>query len=543
MQKTLILIGLYFHFVGAIYADNLITLNLNNPSNPAVFELDEEKGYWKETYNTSEEYRWIEFDLFSFSHISSGFGGGNVGGGMSYWDGFTYCTTGDNTNYGEGGSGGWVSQQWGCMAGGGIKTDNQGKVLTDDDGKIIVEKGIPYLVAYWGYWIESEETENPSLQVKFTDNKAYEPVGVYICNHPWAYYGNISGDGFANSLTREGDYFKLSVHGLNEKGEDIGITVDYLLAEFKNGELIQSPDWHRLDLSELGSVNGIYFTMETSDSDPIHGPNTAVYFCLDKLQVRSTETTIPTPSRPSGLKGISSETTIDFSWSASAENENVKGYNLYLNGLFKAFAEDTLYTFTGLFPYTNYQIGIEAVTDNETLSGKAFITVKTTDETPPSMPENLSGTTAEYTMTLSWDASTDNVAVTEYHIYLNGERQRRVTDTSFTLTGLDSGTTYFVEVEARDEAGNRSEKANKTISTQTISTSIDTKTNDINIDLHSEKIFIKATKEARIEIYALTGIRVLSEAVFPGNNIIDLTHLSHGNYIVKYENQRTKFIK
>jgi hypothetical protein len=55
-----------------------------------------------------------------------------------YWDEFTVCNSGDNANHGSGGSQGWVDYQWGCMAGGGIKTDASGRVVKDVSGKVEV---------------------------------------------------------------------------------------------------------------------------------------------------------------------------------------------------------------------------------------------------------------------------------------------------------------------------------------------------------------------------------------------------------------------
>ena len=45
--------------------------------------------------------------------------------------------------------------------------------------------------------------------------------------------------------------------------------------------------WEWVDLSELGQIASIYFTMESSDTGD-YGINTPTYFCLDKLTV-STE--------------------------------------------------------------------------------------------------------------------------------------------------------------------------------------------------------------------------------------------------------------
>ena len=272
----------------ATKSDDIITLDLSQPTNPASFDLDAD-GVWIHTY--SDDYTWIAFnDLFTLSHLippSNSFGG-------YYWDGFTYSQNGDNSNYGSSGdSQSWVSKQWGNMAAGGIQTDIAGNILKDEEGVVLTSTDNPYLVACWGYFMEDEYYENNylpepthNLQILFSDEKMYEAVGIYVNNHPWPFYGNINGDGFARALDQEGDYFKLLVHGLDENLQNNGQVVEHFLAEYRDGALVQSPDWEWIDLTNLGEVSGIYFTMETTDSDPMWGPNTASYFCMDKLQIR-----------------------------------------------------------------------------------------------------------------------------------------------------------------------------------------------------------------------------------------------------------------
>lgn len=278
-------------------ANGIITLDLSSPMNPESFDVNA-NGVWTGTYN-DEDYTFFEANSpFAFSHILDGVGA-SYGG--YYWDGFTYSKNGDNTNHGNGGSMGWISNQWGNMANGGIKTDSEGNVMKDENGVVLTDADAPYLVAYWGFSMEPEyfytvpyygvNLTEPAhnLQTLFMDGNTYEAVGMYVNNHPWPYYGNISGDGFARALDQEGDYFKLIIHGLDANWEETGKSVEHILAEYKNGELIQSPNWEWVDLSSLGEIGGLYYTMKTTDEDPTYGPNTAAYFCMDKLQIKAVE--------------------------------------------------------------------------------------------------------------------------------------------------------------------------------------------------------------------------------------------------------------
>ncbi len=234
-------------------------------------------GYWEGTYE--EDSTFIQFGDFVFSH-SSGWGG-------MYWDGFTYATNGDSARYGipcyshpcdTSHSSPWINHQWGVMAGGGIKTI-AGNTVTQ------VEKGIPYLVGYWGFY--EEAFGGHSLEVHLDDNSLFAPREIYISNHPWPYWGNIYGDGFARPLKQPGDYFKLWIHAVyDDNSKD---STSWLLAEYDPYEpdsVYQEAVWQRIPLTTLGSgIKSLYFTMETTDADPMYGPNTAVYFCMDKLKV------------------------------------------------------------------------------------------------------------------------------------------------------------------------------------------------------------------------------------------------------------------
>lgn len=67
----------------------------------------------------------------------------------------------------------------------------------------------------------------------------------------------------------------------------------------------------------------------------------------------------------------------------------------------------------------------------------------------------ISGKTSS-SISLAWNASTDNVGVTAYNVYMNGSLQTTTSSTSTTISGLTSSTTYSFYVVAKDAAGNSS---------------------------------------------------------------------------------------
>jgi len=61
---------------------------------------------------------------------------------------------------------------------------------------------------------------------------------------------------------------------------------------------------------------------------------------------------------------------------------------------------------------------------------------------------------------LAWNASTDNVGVTGYDVYVNGALMISPTTTTGTIGGLNPSTTYSFSVKAHDAAGNSSAASN-----------------------------------------------------------------------------------
>ena len=86
----------------------------------------------------------------------------------------------------------------------------------------------------------------------------------------------------------------------------------------------------------------------------------------------------------------------------------------------------------------------------------------TLDTEAPSVPTNLvASNPTSSTIDLNWNASTDNITVASYDIYIDGENSFNTTSTSFTTTGLFSETNYCFTVYAKDEAGNTSTVSNQ----------------------------------------------------------------------------------
>ncbi len=94
------------------------------------------------------------------------------------------------------------------------------------------------------------------------------------------------------------------------------------------------------------------------------------------------------------------------------------------------------------------------------------------DTQPPTAPSNLVASNITQTsVSLSWNASTDNVGVTGYDVFLGSSNLGTVTGTAANVTGLSPATAYSFKVRAHDAAGNNSPFSN-TVNITTPSTSI-----------------------------------------------------------------------
>ncbi|MBA7511566.1 hypothetical protein ES705_03562 [subsurface metagenome] len=82
------------------------------------------------------------------------------------------------------------------------------------------------------------------------------------------------------------------------------------------------------------------------------------------------------------------------------------------------------------------------------------------DEEAPAIPQGLTASNiTNSSIDIQWNASTDNVAVSGYNIYLNDTKLGSSEDTFYSITGLNTETNYKIAVSAFDEAGNESAKS------------------------------------------------------------------------------------
>ena len=237
------------------FDDDVIVLDLSKSTTPLTFES--ENGMWAGTYDDEETE--IESQVFSIVH-------GCYAEWKTWW-GFTASNSTNNLYQSN-----TLTYQFSNMAKGGILLNEDGSIKTNEFGAPVSGKEMPYLVGY------------PKAEITFNTGKSYEVIGAYVNLNSYTFYSVLYGDSFSRAFT-EGDNLKLTVHGVD--AEENEKTVEVSLASFSNGTLTASTGWKYIDLSSLGEVEEIYFTMSSTDTGE-WGMNTPGYFCLDKLAVKET---------------------------------------------------------------------------------------------------------------------------------------------------------------------------------------------------------------------------------------------------------------
>jgi len=138
------------------------------------------------------------------------------------------------------------------------------------------------------------------------------------------------------------------------------------------------------------------------------------------------------------------QTSISTSWSPSVDNVAVAGYELYVDGKRVTTLTPTAYTAIGFACGTSHSFDVDAFDAAGNRSRKASLVAQTAgcalDVLPPSAPGNLAVTKAlSGSLSVSWTASVDNVAVAGYGVYVNGSLVGTTQGTSFAVTGLSCG--------------------------------------------------------------------------------------------------------
>ena len=166
------------------------------------------------------------------------------------WNGFSYSNKTDVTTPGYG-------NQYSAIVGSGHQSEN-------------------YATAFYSGMVKAELTNVGTI------------TGLYVTNCTYTYLSMLYGDAyskkFGGAKGNEPDYLKLTIIGIATNGDTTGF-VDFYLADFRFDNSFVDyivNEWTWVDLSTLGEVKELRFSLESSDVGS-WGMNTPAYFCLDDV--------------------------------------------------------------------------------------------------------------------------------------------------------------------------------------------------------------------------------------------------------------------
>jgi len=183
-------------------------------------------------------------------------------------------------------------------------------------------------------------------------------------------------------------------------------------------------------------------------------------FILTKVAEDTEKPSAPTNLVVSTLR----QSSFTLSWTASTDNVGVMSYEVFANGATKGTTTGTSFELTGLTPATLYSMTVIAkdLSGNLSVGGTALpVTTTIADIINPSAPTGLSAKgIGANSFILSWIASTDNVGISKYEVFINGISSGITYPTRKVVVGLLPSTTYNITIKAYDEEGNSSSFSN-----------------------------------------------------------------------------------
>ena len=195
------------------------------------------------------------------------------------------------------------------------------------------------------------------------------------------------------------------------------------------------------------------------------------------------------------------------------------------------------------------------------MATETYILTPIVDNQPPTAPTNLTARAVSSSeIDLGWDASTDNIGVSGYHVYRDGLLIESVATTTYRDLSLQPQTTYSYYVKAFDEAGNISDPSNvasattkkrrgkgKLADTDPTLPSLVVNPNPFNTQT-ALRYYLPEAGTVRLEIFNIIGQRVTTlvnswqpEGEYQISWSAD--HLASGMYLVRLNTSRINVIQ
>ena len=244
------------------------------------------------------------------------------------------------------------------------------------------------------------------------------------------------------------------------------------------------------------------------------------------------------PSVPAGVTASDvTQTGAKITWTASADNVGVAGYNVYVDETkvnTDKLVEGLELELTGLTPETEYTVTVSAVDAAGNESGRSaaftFTTLKNEEPAPekPSAPTNVKVSEITHTTAIvTWEPAAERAMAPGYNVYLDDKKQNElpIEGTEYKLTGLKVGTRYNVAVTVVDVDGiesDRTEEVEDTFITKADKDKLQETAKDVDKVLENKGNYTEESLKNLEEIYkkyqeVLNGDNVTQEEVEKAN--------------------------
>jgi hypothetical protein len=234
------------------------------------------------------------------------------------------------------------------------------------------------------------------------------------------------------------------------------------------------------------------------------------------------DATAPTVSvtAPANNATLSGGTTVNITTNAADGGSGIQKVEFYIDAALVSTVSASPYNYswnTAGKTLAAHTIQAKAYDNSGNLTSSSIVNVTLADQTAPTAPGSFRVTgTGLTTVSLAWNASTDNVAVTGYKITRDGTLITATPLTPATLiyndSALATSTTYNYTVFAVDAAGNSSPVSSVSATTSTVTSG------DLNLDGH--------VNGADLAILAANYKTANAVADVNHDNIVDIVDLS-----------------
>ena len=318
----------------------------------------------------------------------------------------------------------------------------------------------------------------------------------------------------------------------SEATDNVGVVgYNVYLNEAKvNETLITTTEYDLTALTEETNYSVKVTAVDAAENES--GRSEAATFTTPKTQ--DTEA----PSVPAGVTASDvTQTGAKITWTASADNVGVAGYNVYVDETkvnTDKLVEGLELELTGLTPETEYTVTVSAVDAAGNESGRSaaftFTTLKNEEPAPekPSAPTNVKVSEITHTTAIvTWEPAAERAMAPGYNVYLDDKKQNElpIEGTEYKLTGLKVGTRYNVAVTVVDVDGiesDRTEEVEDTFITKADKEKLQETAKDVDKVLENKGNYTEESLKNLEEIYkkyqeVLNGDNVTQEEVEKAN--------------------------